>query len=207
MRLTVCILCLSCLVGCSSMRQVTDGSVPKLLFQSTLPPIPETIQHPIFDLDIVLFVTEDGSVGKTRMLKGSGNAVWDSLALASMKQWRFAPARVENQPIGAWFHMQTTLRYADPQYMKLAEILCTSDEEADSVYKAIQQGQNFNELAMRYSVDPSREMSGMLGEVNINLYPEYIRRPLSKLDKNEYTDPIKYGDLFVILKDSINKSM
>jgi peptidyl-prolyl cis-trans isomerase C len=84
--------------------------------------------------------------------------------------------------------------------MNLAEILCTSREEADSVYNVIEQGQNFNELAMRYSVDPSREMGGMLGDVNINVFPENIRKSLSKLIINEYTKPMKYGDLYAIFK-------
>jgi parvulin-like peptidyl-prolyl isomerase len=53
---------------------------------------------------------------------------------------------------------------------------------------------------MRYSVDPSREMSGMLGEVNINLYPENIRKPLNKLSINGYTKPLQYGDLYAIFK-------
>jgi parvulin-like peptidyl-prolyl isomerase len=182
------------------MKQFSDGSAPQLLIQSQLPPIPVTILKPIFELDVVMFVMEDGTVGKTRMLKGSGDAVWDSLAISSIKQWHFTPARMDNKPVGSWFHMQSILRYADPQYMKLAEILCTSVEEADSVYKVIEQGQNFNELAMRYSVDPSREMGGMLGEVNINVFPENIRRPLSKLVMNDYTKPIKYGDLYAIFK-------
>jgi hypothetical protein len=200
MKLTILLLCLVCFIGCSSMNEISDGSVPQLLIQSALPPFPATLTQPIFELEIVMFIMEDGTVGKTRMVKGSGDAAWDSLALSSMKQWRFTPARMDNKPIGSWFRMQSTLRYANPQYMNLAEILCTTEEEADSVYNAIEQGQNFNELAMRCSVDPSREMSGMLGEVNINLYPENIREPLSKLAMNDYTKPIKYGDLYVIFK-------
>jgi TonB family protein len=200
MRLTIIFLCLVCLVGCSSMKYGSERMVPELLIQSTLPPIPETIRQPIIDLEVVLFVLEDGTVGKERMVKGSGDAGWDSLALATMKQWRFAPARYENQPVSTWYHMKTTLRYANPEMMNLGEILCTTAEEADSVYKAIEQGQSFGALAMKHSVDPSREMSGVLGKVNINIYPENIRKSLSRLTMDDYTEPIKYGDLFVIFK-------
>jgi TonB family protein len=182
------------------MEQIYDGSVPKLLIQSPLPPFSETLTQPVFELETVMFIQEDGSVGKTRMLKGSGDAAWDSLALASMKQWRFTPARMDNKPVGSWFHMQSTLRYANPLHMNLAEILCTTAEEADSIYDAVDKGQNFNELAMKYSVDPSREMSGMLGDVDINMYPENIRKSLSKLIVNDYTKPIQYGDLYAIFK-------
>jgi parvulin-like peptidyl-prolyl isomerase len=200
MKPTVLLLCIVCFIGCSSLKQSSDSSVPHVLIQSQLPPIPVKLQQPVIELDVVMFIMEDGTVGKTRMLKGSGDAEWDSLALSSIKEWRFTPARMENKPVGSWFHMQSTLRYADPQYMNLAEILCTSEEEADSLYKVIEQGQNFKELAMRYSVDPSREMGGILGNVNINVFPDNIRRPLSILIINDYTKPIKYGDLYAIFK-------
>lgn len=200
MKFTILLLGLLFLVGCTSMELMNEGTAPKLLIQSPLPPFPETLTRPVFVLETVLFIMEDGTVGKTRMLKGSGDATWDSLALASMRQWRFTPARMDNKPVGSWFHMQSTLRFANPQLMNLAEILCTTEEEADSLYNLIDQGQSFNELAMRYSVDPSREMSGMLGEVDINLYPENIRKPLSKLLIDDYTKPLKYGDLYAIFK-------
>jgi len=200
MRLSILLLCIVCFIGCSSMKEITDRSVPQVLIQSQLPPFPETLTRPVFELETVMFIKEDGTVGKTRMLKGSGDAAWDSLVLFSMKQWRFTPARMDNKPVGSWFHMKSTLRNASPQVMNLAEILCTTQEEADSVYNQIEQGQNFNELAMRYSVDPSREMNGILGEININLYPENIRKPLGKLNVNGYTEPIKYGDLYAIFK-------
>jgi TonB family protein len=200
MKPTLFLVCLFIIAGCSSMKQWSDGSVPKLLIQTPLPPVPETLGRPLFELETVLFVMEDGTVGRTRMLKGSGDAAWDSLALSAMKQWRFSPARIDNKPVGSWFHMQSTLRYASPQIFNLAEILCTSEEEADSVYELIDQDQDFNELAMRFSVDPSREMGGKLGEVDINLYPENIRKALSKLPFNDYTEPMPYGDLYVIFK-------
>ena len=99
MRFAICILCLVCLIGCSSMEKLNDASAPRLLIQFQLPPIPETIQRPTFNLDVVMFIMEDGTVGQTRMLKGSGDAEWDSLAMASIKQWRFAPARIMNRSV------------------------------------------------------------------------------------------------------------
>jgi len=200
MRLSILLLCMVCFVGCASMQQTDNASVPQLLLKHPFPPIPESFSRTSFDLDVVLFILEDGSVGKARLLKGSNDASWDSLALASIKQWRFTPARSEKQPISTWFRLRTNVRYAELQIMNLAEILCTTPEEADSVYEAIEQGHDFGELAMRYSVDPSREMKGMLGEVNINMYPEDIFKSIGKLPINAYTKPMRYGDLYVIFK-------
>jgi len=182
------------------MQQVNDASVPQLLLKHPLPPIPESFSRTSFDLDVVLFILEDGSVSKARLLKGSDDASWDSLAIASIKLWRFTPARTGNQPISTWFHLRTNVRFAELQMMNLAEILCTTPEEADSIYEAIQQGRDFSELAMRYSIAPPREMNGILGEVNINMYPENIYKSIGKLAINAYTKPIKYGDLYVIFK-------
>ncbi len=200
MRLAIFLLCIVCFVGCSSMKQASDPGTPQVLLKHPLPPIPETFSRLSFDLDMVLFIQEDGSVGKTRLLKGSGDAEWDSLAVESIKKWRFTPARTGNQPISAWFHLRTNVRYAELQVMNLGEILCTTWEEADTVYKAIKQGEDFGELAMKYSVAPTREMKGVLGETNINMYPEYINEMLEKLAVNDYTRPIKYGDLYIIFK-------
>jgi TonB family protein len=182
------------------MKQVPDASVPQVLLKHPLPPIPESFSQLSFDLDMVLFILEDGSVSKARLLKGSNDASWDSLAVASIKQWRFSPARTGNQPISTWFHLRTTVRYAEMQIMNLEEILCTTQEEADTVYNAIKQGHDFGDLAMRYSVDPSREMKGVLGEVTINMYPEDIYKSLGKLSIDACTKPMKYGDLYVIFK-------
>ena len=200
MRLIIILLSIVCLVGCSAMKQTPDASVPQLLMKHPLPEIPESFTGASFDLEVVLFILEDGSVGKGRLLKGSNDAAWDSLALASMKEWRFTPARSGNQPISTWFHLRTTVRYAKLLIMNLAEILCTTQEEADTVYQAIENGEDFGDLAMRHSVDPSREMRGILGEVNINMYPENIFKRLEKLAIDAYTKPMKYGDLYVIFK-------
>ena len=94
MRFAIFLLCIVCLVGCSSMKQTSDASAPQLLLKHPLPLIPESFPRLSFDLDVVLFILEDGSVGKARLLSGSEDASWDSLALASIKQWRFTPARI-----------------------------------------------------------------------------------------------------------------
>jgi len=149
---------------------------------------------------MVLFILEDGAVEKVRLRKASGDSAWDSLAVASIKQWRFVPARLDNHPVSAWYRLRITVRYGNPQYLSLAEILCATKEEADSVYEALKHGEDFGELAMHYSVAPSRAMKGILGEVDINLYSENIFGVIKRLSVEEFTKPIKYGNLFAIFK-------
>jgi TonB family protein len=200
MKHLVFFLCLGYFIGCSSTQQATDDSFPQLLTRTPLPVIPSSVSQPYFEMDMVLFILEDGSVNNVRMRRGSGDNVWDSLAVASIKQWRFVPARLENNVVSTWFRLKLTVKYANPRYLSLAEILCNTKDAADSVYEALLQGENFGELATRYSVTPSRAQKGILGEVDINLYSENIGKAIQQLGVEEFTKPVKFGDQFAIFK-------
>jgi len=200
MKHLVFLLCLGCFIGCSSTQQTADDSYPQILTRTPLPVVPTSISQPYFEMDMVLFILEDGSVGHVKLRRASGDAAWDSLAIASIRQWHFIPARFENRIISTWFRLKLTIRYANPIYLPLAEILCNREEEADSVYAALQRGEDFGELAMKYSVAPSRVMKGLLGEVDINLYAESIYKAIQQLGAEEYTEPLKFGEQFVIFK-------
>ena len=209
MKYLLLLLCLCSHLECSSVRrtsiqQTTNTSIPQLLVQYPLPAIPSSIQKGPSEIHLALLINEDGSVAKVRILEGSINTKWDSLASMTIKQWRFLPPRIKEGPSSIWIHMQSPLHYTKPLYISLAEILCATKEEADSVHKALELGQDFNELALQYSIDPTRENRGELGKVNIYCYPEYVRQPLLDLEKDEFTLPIKYGDNYVIFKRKMN---
>ncbi len=200
MKQAILFICVCCLFGCSSIPYTTDTSSPQLLIQYPLPPTPESMRQAEFQIDMILFILEDGSVGKARLLKGIDDASWDTAALATIEKWRFAPARMNNQPVSTWYRLKTTVQAANPVNMPLAEILCTNADVADTVYEALKQGKDFSEMAVKYSVSPSRDKQGLLGNVNINIYPENIRKILGRLSPDDFTKPTKYGDLYAIFK-------
>jgi TonB family protein len=194
--------CLSttCFIGCFSIQQTTELDAPQLLFQSPLPALPASIQKLPSEISLAVFVQVNGTVEQVRISKSSGSNEWDSLAVMTIKQWRFSPARMNGKPYSTWFHMRAPLHYASPLPLSLAEILCATKETADSIYEALEQGQEFSKLAKQYSNDTSRENPGVLGEVDVYCFPENIRTALKGLDIEDYTKPILYGDSYVIFK-------
>jgi hypothetical protein len=115
-------------------------------------------------------------------------------------RWQFVPAHMNDKPISTWFHLRAPIRYKNPEFFTLAEIVCNEKEKIDSMYQELQQGQDFGELAEQYSVISSREKKGEIGDVNIYCYPEYIRKQISLLGPNKFTQPLKYGERYIIFK-------
>lgn len=186
--------------SCSTTEQITGLTPPELLIKYPLPAFPERLITPHFKIDMEIQVAEDGSVRNIRLLNSSGNLVWDSVVTAAIRQWRYSPARYNGQPVKIWLHQTVAVQFSEPLYLSLAEILCNTTEEADSAYGLLERGTDFAEVVLRYSVAPSRETNGSIGEVNIQRYPEYIQRILTKLDIEECSQPVRYGDGYVIFK-------
>ena len=198
MKCLVLCLCVGCFIGCSSTQKTADISAPRLLIHQPLPLLPESINKPPSLLDLSMLIGENGSVIEVQLLSSSGSASWDSLATATMRQWRFVPAREKDKPISTWLRLQASVQYETPHYVSLVEMLCTTQEEADTAYNALEQGRDFGDLVMQYSTAPSRNKKGALGEIDINCYPENIRRILGQLRVDKYTRPIKFGDKYII---------
>jgi hypothetical protein len=139
-------------------------------------------------------------VSDVELLEKSEDASWDSMVCASLQQWKFLPARRNNLPISTWLHLHATLRYANPEFISLAEIVCKTKDEADSVYMEMEGGKDFGELAPEHSIDSTYKKKIVLGRVDINCYPENVRTILKRLDIDEVTKPIKYGDQYILFK-------
>ena len=192
--------------GCSSSEQSTDFTLPELLMQAPLPVFSERIRRgeSQLRLDLKILVAKDGSVRDVVFLNGSGTIAWDTIAAVAIRQWRYSPARYNNQPIQLWLRQTAIVRFAEPLYIFLAEIVCNTQEAADSAYNLLEHGSHFAEVTLLYSVVPSREKKGVLGEINIGLYTETIKRILADLEIEHYSKPVKYGSQYVIFKRLMN---
>ena len=107
-------------------------------------------------IDLNILVGEDGTVRYVELLRGSGNLFWDSAAAATIKMWRYSPARYKDTPMKLWLHQTAVIQFSQPNFLTIAELLCPTKVEADSIYKKLTEGCDFCEMVLLYSIAPSR---------------------------------------------------
>lgn len=189
------------LAGCAPLQQTeAPDTLPQLLYQVPLPAWQRSTVVQDFPLELLIRVTAEGTVGSARLLTSSGSREWDTLALAAVRQWRFAPARDGARPIPTWIRQKVRVHFEAPAMMMLREIACANQRLADSLYALLLSGVPFDSLAREYSASASREQGGLLGEVDIRAFPTHIRRPLGNLHIGEISKPLLLGENFVIYK-------
>lgn len=186
--------------ACSSSQETNDITLPALVYQEPLPPFPKPTTSPTLRIALQIHVRKDGTVDDVLFLNSSGSVAWDSAAISTIRRWKYSPARCEKQPINIWLHQTAVVTFSEPQYITLAEILCSTAEQADTVFLLLEQGADFTDLVLKYSVASSQSSNGILGTVNIQMYPEHIKRVLSRLRIGKYTEPTQYGAHFAIFK-------
>lgn len=193
--------------GCALFQpEETNVIQPKLLKQASLPPINVAIYSDDFEFTCELLIDEKGNVEKARLLTKSGDALWDSLTTLSLYQWKFSPATANGIPIRQLIRRRIKVVFEQPELIPLAEIQFKSYREADSVYNALISGARFEDMALKYSISPSKAKGGSLGNVDIKQYSKEISRVLQKLKEGEFTKPLAYGDRFVIFKRIIQNN-
>ncbi len=175
--------------------------MPKLVSQNQLPSVPAGENSGPISLDAMLHIMENGTVDEVHISKGTTDSNWNAQAEAIMRQWRFLPAVVNDKPVPTWYHLQTVIHFAAPVNYSLAEIVCRSAADADTVYAALKRGTGFEKLAKTFSIDSSSlEHGGKIGMTNIYSFPEELRHPIQTLDVNDFTQPISYGNRFFIFQ-------
>lgn len=203
-KLIVC--CFVFMLGCSSYQLDEKlTSLPILLEHSELPQIPKRIYDLEFRLIIKMLVDENGRVAKAQLIDGSGLPEWDSLAITSIKMWKYEPARFEDRPISLWLIQKVRVQFENPYYLLLSQIMCDSYDKAVFVITKLNEGGDFGELASKYSCDSSKIQNGFIGKKDVLLYPPQINGTLKRLAVDQYTQPMEFGKRYVIFKRMKNQ--
>ena len=86
--------------GCSVFQPDDSNLIqPKLLKQSDLPPITESLSPDYFEFYCEMQINVNGDVERAKLLTGTGDEVWDSLAALSLLEWKYTPAIFDGHPI------------------------------------------------------------------------------------------------------------
>ena len=195
------LLVLVLLWGCVS-SEPPEGmyTLPALIRQTPLPPWPYEDAAPELTLAVKVRVGTDGSVLNARLVSSSADPQWDSLALAAIKTWQYAPALVNGQPTALWVQQTMRVRFEQPLILPLAVLRCDDENLADSLYRLLLSGVPFDSLARQYAVSGSGARSGRLGAVDLRTLPHHIRTAIVDAGKSGFTKPLSLGRQFVIYK-------
>jgi TonB family protein len=186
-------------VGCATSEPpAANVQMPELVSQVPLPAPSRQLQGRLLKLELKIHVGEDGSVIDAAFTDPTGDLEWDNAALEKVRQWKFSPALYAGKPIAIWIRQSVVLQFSDPMMMSLAEIRCSEPSLADSVYAALVGGADFGTLARTFSVAPSAERGGVLGDVDIRTYPYAVQKELQDLKPGQFTRPIHLGTQIVL---------
>jgi len=195
------LLLLILLSGCTASKQVDlSTEAPELISLAPLPARPSYFVDRGLRLEVLMHVMKDGTVEHAELRNSSGDAEWDSLAVQAIKKWRFAAARRSGAPVDIWIRQQITVQFEDPVRLVLAELACTSQRQADSLYALLQAGADFDTLARQLSGSATGGRGGELGTVDAMMYPPHVRDELKKLSPDGTTRPLRVGDRYYIYK-------
>jgi|WetSurMetagenome_2_1015567.scaffolds.fasta_scaffold556947_1 TonB family protein len=188
-------------MGCTSTRP-TDVSSDRTEVISLAPLPPLTAKTHLWGvtLDVVFHLQSDGTVLDAKMERSSGDAEWDSLAVGSMKQWRFAPLVKDGRVFDSWIRHKLIVQVQEPIVMIIGELACTRREEADSLHSLIEKGSDFTALMMQAERGSSAAGCRCPGAVEISRYPRHIREQLKKLGVSEVTSPLRLGSNYMIYR-------
>lgn len=189
------------LIGCSATQHISVPiEQPELISTAPLPPLASVSYAGGLNLRVMLHVMEDGTIADARLLESSGDSEWDSLALQSMKKWRYTPALRDGVPVDLWVRQLIVVQVQEPIILKLGELVSSNEHKADSLYTLLQNGADFDTLVKQTPGIPSHGQSGFRGAVDIATYPRHVRDQLKKLRLDEFTRPIRVGLNYVIYR-------
>lgn len=188
------------MMGCTSTQETANLVPPQLVYQYPLPPYTKPLTVPVFRIALEILVTKEGTVRDVRFLNSSGSREWDIAAADVIKQWKYTPARIEGTPVSIWLHQTAVVKFSEPYFLSLAEIICNTEAEADSAYAMLLAGLSFTEAVQKYSIAASRTQQGTIGKINVQIYPEPIKTKIVKLQEDQFTRPVLYGGHYAIFK-------
>jgi TonB family protein len=197
---------LSCLVsvllvvvtsGCKSSSEATSDydTLPKLR-EYTPPQLPEgaTLAREKTEVLLSLRIDEEGNVQRASVLKSSGDSQVDSAALEAAKTWKYTPASKGGKPLPIVIEQKVTFATKLTESITFYEIVVDRKDLADSLWKILDAGGDFSEVASKFSTDPSATQGGLRENVKFEALPDILRTALDRLTPDQTSHPVELPD-------------
>ncbi len=204
LRLFQCLLLITASLltaGCASFENIDSRITPPTVIEKVpLPTPPAELATRDFYIKMEMLISKDGTVRHVVLTRSTGDAEWDSAAVQRIMMWKFSPALLDNKPIQMRIIQTARVVSSQPVVMDLSEIIVGTYAEADSAYRLIREGKDFDSTASMFRSSVPGMPSGHLGEVDIHRFQSEIQDELLALKQGEFTHPLPLGSYFAIFK-------
>lgn len=167
----------------------------------------ETTELPVFEgeketdyleLSVLFLLSEDGSVEDLQLVNSSGDALWDSAAIDSIKNWRFPPTSESEKK---WVRRTVRIEIIPAEIINLGELVFRNKNEADLMYSRLRAGVSFERMVRETQQGNTLAREGRFRpDVETAEYPIKISQMLMKLEEGQYSKPVPMDGEYLIFK-------
>ena len=191
------------MIGCSLGREAAIDGKLEIVSMTLLPDIESTKHYQFEKPRVIIRVMPDGRVDEARILNPSGDDVWDTAAVDSIRKWRFARLGPATALDGSLYRLVLDIRpIDDPAIYTIGELRTPSEAIADSLYRQLKEGVDFFDLAdlMQEELYRTDDTAYFLRSMELSNYPDHVRRVIQRLNVDEFSKPVKTREYWVIYK-------
>jgi TonB family protein len=195
---------LAAFVGCAGSRDIRSeyDSLPKLR-EYTPPAFPEEFRQPQANLEVLLDVRIDaeGNVLGVQMAESSGETEIDLSAVSAVRKWKYYPATKDGKPLPAVVRQKVIFSTRPLTTVTYYEIVVSRKELADSLWKVLDTGADFAEIAKKFSEGESAAQGGLRENVRYESLSATMKAEIDKLVPGQISQPFQ-GDnnKYIIIK-------
>jgi protein TonB len=191
------VLLIAVMSGCKSSSEATSDydTLPKLR-EYTPPQLPETaaLSREKTEVMLSLRIDEDGNVQRASVLRSSGEDQLDSAALAAARTWKYYPASKAGKPLPIVIEQKVSFATKLTTSVSFYEIVVDRKDLADSLWKILDTGGEFSQVASKFSTASSAAQGGRRENVSYNVLPNVLRTTLNRLSPGHISHPIELPD-------------
>jgi TonB family protein len=195
---------LAAFVGCAGSRDIKSeyDSLPKLR-EYTPPVFPEEFRRPQANLEVLLDVRIDaeGNVLGVQMAESSGKSEIDLSAVSAVRKWKYYPAIKDGKALPAVVRQKVVFSTRPLTTVTYYEIVVSRKELADSLWKVLDAGADFVEIAKEFSEGESAAQGGLRENVRYESLSVTMKTEFDKLVPGQISQPFQ-GDnnKYIIIK-------